>query len=336
MEVGMTGTTVDDTDSEQAVLARRFLHVNLNVRNAERAVQFYEAALGLQVSQRTDSSPFDGEQLGFTGYVTNDCVFMYDWRGPRSGASLELLQWNDPETAGEVYDDPTSPGIHSLVYAVRSAAQAAEALRAAGGTVIAHAQGCFAAPAPAPTVIGQDRDGALVELIEQPADGVEAATLIGMRISCADLDASLQFYTAIGFRLLEAPTTGSYDRTTITPADRGPQARIARVALPEDEPSLVLVLVELPTAAPRGPGYLVANHVGLFRMALRVEGLDAARAIVTGKGMAMRGPYEVELPGTRFDPLRIGFMTDPNGVVVEFVERSASLFRPPRLPRATS
>ncbi len=118
-------------------LARRFLHVCLNIRDFDRSRRFYGDALGLRLAMQTDAARSeDAAVLGIAGPTSSRASFMYDWRGPRSSSALELVEWMDPPTEGRPYDDVSIPGLHAFAVSVPSLKGMSDRIVAAGGTVL--------------------------------------------------------------------------------------------------------------------------------------------------------------------------------------------------------
>jgi catechol 2,3-dioxygenase-like lactoylglutathione lyase family enzyme len=69
-------------------------------------------------------------------------------------------------------------------------------------------------------------------------------------------------------------------------------------------------------------------HQGLYRMAIAVDDVHAAYASLREAGIAKQPPYTFHLPGTPLtDGLTIIFLRDPDGILVELVERPRQFFR---------
>jgi catechol 2,3-dioxygenase-like lactoylglutathione lyase family enzyme len=66
---------------------------------------------------------------------------------------------------------------------------------------------------------------------------------------------------------------------------------------------------------------MAANHRGLFRMAMAVPDVRAAVAAARAAGVDASDATFVPLPGTPLGGLWVSFFRDPDGVMVEFVER---------------
>lgn len=297
--------------------AGRFLHVNLNTRDVDRATAFYEAVAGLDTVMRTKPVPTRGEVFGVEGIVLARAHFLYDHRGPRAAPALELVQWDDPRTYGETYPDPRRPGLHALCLTAPDPQVAAEIAARTGGTVVADAPITIR---PGDGVVVLDPDGVQVEIA--PADGPSA--FAGVRLHCTDLDKTLDWYRKVGFVQLteanevELPGAGFRVPGIV-------RARTAMLALPEDEQFAVCVL-QLLSPEPEGQSYPAGPHVGMFRSALRVENIDPDCANLRAAGVDVVGPKAYNLAGTKVGDMKIAFVTDPDGVLAELIERPAKLF----------
>jgi hypothetical protein len=67
----------------------------------------------------------------------------------------------------------------------------------------------------------------------------------------------------------------------------------------------------------------------MFRSALRVEEIDTDCANLRASGVEVVGPKAYNLAGTKVGDMKIAFVTDPDGVLAELIERPAKLFRRP-------
>ena len=299
--------------------AGRFLHVNLNTRDVDRATAFYEAVAGLDTVMRTKPVPTRGEVFGVEGIVVARAHFLYDHRGPRRSPALELVQWDQPETYGQTYPDPTRPGLHALCLTAPDPTAAAKIAAGSGGTIVADAPTTIR---PGDGVVVLDPDGVQVEIA--PADG--PSTYAGVRLHCTDIDKTIDWYRRIGFvtvaepREVELPGAGFRVPGTV-------RARTARLALPEDGPDFTVSILQLIVPRPAGQSYPAGPHVGMFRSALRVEDITAGCAQLRAAGVDVVGPKAYNLAGTKVGDMKIAFVTDPDGVLHELIERSSKLFR---------
>jgi catechol 2,3-dioxygenase-like lactoylglutathione lyase family enzyme len=312
-----------DKRSGEELVARRFLHVCLNTTLSAPAVAFHRAIADLGVGMATGVQHGAGSVLdiGADGSVPDqpfvaETTFLYDHRGPRVAGALEIVHWMEPATTGETYPVPTRPGLHALSYSVPSVA---EHVGAAGAEVEAELDGGLLRPTERATYV-RDPDGVLVELLEAAAPA--PAESRGIRLSCRDLDATVAWYGSIGFGVVEPPTTVTVAAAALGGDGPDVTVRAARLALAE-EPTFALTVVAHPDA--EGTSWDEPYHRGLYRMALRVENMDAAAAELKRRAVVFEGPKWIPLPGTKIGGMSILFLRDPDGVMVEFVERPTAL-----------
>jgi catechol 2,3-dioxygenase-like lactoylglutathione lyase family enzyme len=307
-----------------ADLARRFLHINVNTVDADRAQTFYADCLGLRMRMRTDPDALsDGDILGLDGKVRCETRFFYDSRGPRTSCAIEVIDWLEPATEPVGQPDSTSPGLAALGFAVADRAATVARVADHGFTVLAtEATGLITG---GPAAIVADPDGVVVE-IGNLADAPDGAVhFAGARITCADLQTSVAMYTRVGFSRTADPAGVTIPRRDLgVAADGDITVHTVVVGLPEDGDSTRLVLAQWDAPTTVRPSKR-PNQQGLYRCALRVENTPAAIAS-TPSDIAVRGPIWCPLPGTPIEGLNIGFMTDPDGVVLEYVERPLSHF----------
>lgn len=301
-------------------LARRFLHVCLNIRDFGASRGFYVDALGLRLAMQTDDRPIDGDVIRYAGKIRTRANFIYDWRGPRSSCALELVEWTDPPIEGQPYDDVTTPGLHAIAIGVPSLRRAETHVTDAGGVVLSrHGRSAFGEER-SPAMLVRDPDGATVEIVEI---NLSATTVLGVRATCSNLGNSLRFYQAAGFGGVSAHLKGEFVWG---------EGKAAMLALPEDEGGFSLCLAESKQVSPDQGSYAIANHSGFTRMALRVDDAQDTCGRLSSQGLSVRGPFPVSLGGTAVEGLQIGTADDPDGILVEFVDRPKSFFRPPPAP----
>ncbi|HEY1966392.1 MAG TPA: VOC family protein [Pseudonocardia sp.] len=302
--------------------AGRFLHVNLNTRDVERATAFYAAVAGLTTVMRTKPVPTRGEVFGVEGIVLARAHFLYDQRGPRRAPALELVQWDEPKTWGSAYPDPTRPGLHALCLTAPDPSAAARIAADTGGTVIAEGPTTIR---PGHGVVVLDPDGVQVEIA--PADG--PSVFAGIRLHCTDLDKTIDWYGKVGFGLVTAPEEVEWPGAGFR-VPGSVRARAATLALPEDRDQFTVRVLQLLDPEPAGASYPAGPHVGMFRSALRVEDIAAGCDRLREAGVDVVGPKAYRLAGTKVGDMKIAFVTDPDGVLAELIERPAKLFGPGR------
>jgi catechol 2,3-dioxygenase-like lactoylglutathione lyase family enzyme len=283
----------------------RLLHCNHNCRDIEAATRFYTELFDLRVVMRSVTQPggVDGRPMGLDGLVETDTRFLYDQRGPRVAAALELVQWFTPPTDGDVYAEANHIGIQALGFFTSDLEDVAQRAPSLGGAVLGR-------PADGTLVI-RDPEGSLVELAA--GDGPPRASYV--RLSCGDLERSLAWYQDLGCIVAGKPREERWPAEVIT-ASMGFEA----------DDTYSIELTEWRDPKPVGTPYPSANHRGLYRMALAVDDVRAAHAAAVQRGCDANDPEYFRLPGTPIEGLWIAFLRDPDGIVVELVERPESSF----------
>jgi catechol 2,3-dioxygenase-like lactoylglutathione lyase family enzyme len=289
---------------DQGLQVTGTLHCNLNVASLAAAVPVYEA-LGLTVKMRSRALDQDSTALGIPRTTASDAWFLYDHRGGRGGPAVELVEWVDPVTAGSAYADPTHVGMWGLGFEVADPAAVGASLLAAG------ASPCEERPASTAASV-TDADGVALELVA--GDG-PSATLRHVRMTCTSIDATARWYEQLGFEVDD-------ERTSPWTRPGGEVVDVCeRPVTLAGPPGLTLRLTQWPApASSRAHGE--ANHRGLFRMAFAVP--DAAAAVAAAREAAVEASDAtwIPLPGTPLGGVWVSFLVDPDGVMVELVERT--------------
>lgn len=297
--------------------ARRVLHVCWCCDDADEVEELLVAGLGLRPVMRTDGRPADGAVLGFAGRTIRSVGdFVTDARGPRVAPMIEIQAWIDPPPRGRPADDPFAVGIRALGVTVADVDATAATVVARGGRLASRDESTGRAVVVEPGGVTLD--------LEPPATSGTPETLLAhLRVTVTDLAASRAFAERLGFVVIGDEPVDDGGRVGAPGPVRG---RRLRLRLAEEPFELHLHAWDQPVARGRHPA--VATHRGLYRVALRVDDLDEALAAVTAAGVTVtRGPVSVPMPGTRLPDLRVAFVTDPDGVPYEFVERPATVFR---------
>jgi len=281
------------------------LHCNLNVSTLAGAVGVYES-LGLRVKMRSRAEGQDASAMGLGDSTTSEAWFLYDARGGRSAPAVELVEWIAPKTSGDAYGHPGAVGMQALGFdvpdvgnAVRAATDQGARLRPGG-------------PAGVGTVI-LDADGVALELSAAP---VESSVLRYARIVCADLERSARWYGLLGFDPIGTKGTISWDHA-------GEAAEIVEQRLSLAGPAPLELRLTAWPSHPAMAAHSRANDRGLFRMALAVPDVRIAVEAARQSGAIEASDASfIPLPGTPLGGLWVSFFRDPDGVMVEYVERS--------------
>ena len=212
-------------------LARRFLHVNLNCVSLDATEGLYAKLLGLSARMRTDPDVAgDGSILGLDSEIYSATTFLYDHRGGRKACALEAIEWRTPPMKPECNTDPVRPGIRSALFTVNDLADTVSGLRDAGYEVSEPITGLVSGTE---TALVVDSDGVVAELTEAPSDQ-PGALFVGVRIAAVDAAATVEFLSAIGFAVLQAPTTVGVAGSQLAPGGGSDEVQcvVARMALP--------------------------------------------------------------------------------------------------------
>ncbi|MGD9701043.1 MAG: VOC family protein [Acidimicrobiia bacterium] len=299
--------------------ARRFLHICYCCADDTEVTSFFVQGLKMRNTMRTTDEYGPGVLLGIDRDVRSIGSFVYDRRGPRTSPAIEVQGWYDPTPVGEPSTDPFEVGIKALGFAVPSVDGAVATLSGMGCTVLADGSSPF--DARHATLL--DPRQVTLELVEDASLDAEATQMHHLRITVGNLDESLPFYEMLGFELVERGDVvdggflGTHDDV---------DGEFARLRLP-DEPFEVR-LIQWNSPAGRGRHYAEPYHAGIFRAALGVDDTRASYEYLTTTGAVFdRPPMEVELSGTPVPDMWITFISDPNGIPYEFVQRPRSVFR---------
>jgi catechol 2,3-dioxygenase-like lactoylglutathione lyase family enzyme len=295
------------------VIAGHVMHLNLNTADLEAERRFYDALLGLHLRMKSGGDGGDWTFHGIAEPVSSMAWFLYDDRGPRSSPALEMIEWRAPATAGSAYPQFVHRGMTSVRFGVPTLDGLAAVAAGAGGTVVG--------PLGADGLLVRDTDGVHLELIRDDSPHApDGPRLLGARIGCADLDASLAWYARLGFEA-SAPA----EEHTLDVAGSPTRFRSATVALPSRTAHFELTQWLDPIADE--PAEARLWYRGMVRMAISVEDLDDAMDALRATGYACPAPQYFDMPGTAIGGLRVLFLSDPDGFTVELVHRPARHFQ---------
>ncbi|MBV7707023.1 VOC family protein [Nocardia nova] len=294
--------------------AHAVMHCNLNTVDQARAEAYYTTLFEIAPRMRSTGKGVDATCMGMPSRTDSETVFLYDRRGPRAAPALELVEWQTPATVAPT-PPPGAPGLTAIGYRVPSLSRIRGHLAESGHDPVEVAGGSMVRGAHRPAVRLRDPDGVVVELVEiehAPSDP-QSALISHERLSCADLSASLRWYSRIGF------------------AARARGEGWISLVLPPD-PTFSLELDQAPTggATPQR----TANTQGLYRIALAVDDVRAAYAALAASGHpGLQQPSFIPMPDVPTGGFTVLFLADPDGVVVELVERPRTEVRRPAEPR---
>jgi catechol 2,3-dioxygenase-like lactoylglutathione lyase family enzyme len=286
------------------------LHLNLNTTDIEAAARFYETVFGLDLKMKSSGDEGDWRFHGIEEPVSSAGWFLYDDRGARTSPAIELVEWYRPVTAGSAYPSLVHRGMTSLRLRVPTLDGLAEAVEAAGGTVVGPL---------GDGLLVRDLDGVHLELLPGTDPAVTGTRIDGSRVGCADLGRSLEWYARLGFAVTAPVSTGSIDVD-------GSSVRLTSVPVALPSGSVTLELTQWLDPVAEDPAHARLWYRGMVRLAVSVEDLDATVAALGAAGLPTPEPHFFALPGTSIGGLRVLFLTDPDGFTVELVHRPASTY----------
>lgn len=299
--------------------AWRFLHVCYSCADAAPVTDFLAQGLALQLKMSTPMERSDGAILGIDGDVESSAAFVYDARGARTSPAIEVQAWADPAVVGKPVSDPAQVGIQALGFSVPDHETAVDRLTGLGGTVV----GGGASPFATRWTTLRDITGVTLDVVGDDSVPAGETRLRHLRITSSDLERSVPWYEGLGFDVIgrEEVKDGSFLGIT-DPVD----ATAVRLRLP-DEP-FEAILTEWRDPAGYGRHVEEPFHAGLYRTAVGVEDTRVAHEAMAAAGWTFdREPMSVELRGTPVPDMWICFLSDPDGVPFEFVQRPRSAFR---------
>ncbi len=290
----------------------RFFHVNVNCTDLARSQAWYTAALGLVAATHTaPESVQSGDAFGLDR-ARWDAWILTGGRGMQAGA-VDLLEWLEPAPVGAPPATAAHNGFQRIGVTVPDLDAALTRVVARGGTVTE--------PAHAVETVGHqlrlahvaDPDGVRVELVEG-----QSAGLSFVAVCCADLDASLAWYDALGFReraRIDSDGVGGAAFGLDSPAS------IREVVLaPAGGGVLSLILVGFEHPPVEFAPARAAHAVGIARAALLVDDLDDACANLHAAGVATVSPPVAMAMGGGLPELRFVCFRGPDGELLELIE----------------
>ncbi len=145
-----------------------------------------------------------------------------------------------------------------------------------------------------------------------------ADSIYGVSVNCTNLERSLEFYKAIGFREVAdigESAGGGLERGLRIPS---PRARGRLLKLGDDHKAINLDLIEWVSPRTEGRAYPRLNHAGITRIALHTTRLQKTYEELKGRGIDFYSEPQV-LQSDTGSSLFVCF-EDPDGTVLELIE----------------
>jgi catechol 2,3-dioxygenase-like lactoylglutathione lyase family enzyme len=289
----------------------RIYHVNINCRGLGRSRAFYEA-LGLKSAVRTaPATTQPGDAFGLAQARWDAWIMSGE---SAAGSVIDLLQWQVPEPVGAPPANIHTQGFQRVGVLVPDLDAAMRAAQQHGGDVwsepVHHTN-----DGPGPDVrlvLGNDPDGVAIELVEV---GGPAVSFIGL--VCADLQRSIDWYASLGFR--EAARFASANDESAHLHIDGPSVfDEVMMTAPGGGMSLMLVGFDTPRVAPAAPR--PANAIGIWRVALLIDDLDAACMGLRQRDIPLLSEPVTMAMGEGLPELRFVCFRGLDGEVIELIE----------------
>lgn len=289
----------------------RVFHCNVNATDLDRSLGFYRDLLGLTPSTRTTpAAPQPGAAFGLPETQWDAWILTGD-RG-YDGVAIDLLEWQVPLPVGSPYPVANHLGFTRLGFVTTDLDGAHRRLHDAGVD-------CFGEPhdvgvAPVRAFVCADPDGMMVELISGDGD-----RLAFVAIGCRDLDRSVAFYEALGFKPLARFAPGPQDGAGLR-LEGDVEWEMAYLDDPRGTGAFALDLVQWNRPAADGEPYATANHTGIYRMALMTDDIEASFAGLEDLGVQCVSPPATLDMGPGLPELRALLFPDPDGTMLELIE----------------
>jgi catechol 2,3-dioxygenase-like lactoylglutathione lyase family enzyme len=298
----------------------RIYHVNSNCSDLERSALFYEA-LGLRRILRTvPSAAQSGEAFGLDE-VAWDAWMMHSEDG-MEGLSLDLLEWKMPAPAGAPAALDGEPGFNRLMITTADLPATIERAIAAGGRLVGGPVEVEAGGERPVLAMVLDPDGVPVQLL-----AAERTSIAQVVINCADLDATLAYYTDVMGLKAQHDVSEMLWTHELFGAPR--DIRVRATILADAGSVFTVALVQWLDPAPVGDIRVrAANELGLFRMAWSTTDCAADESILRAAGSTPFAPTGELSVGDDLPLLEVLFWPGPNGEcleVIEVTDRSGSL-----------
>ena len=298
-----------------AIGVSRVFHLNVNCSNLERSLAFYRDLLGLQTVLRTaPDGPQPGEAFGLDA-AQWDAWILADSRG-LEGVAIDLLEWQVPPPAGKPYETANVPGFGRIAMTTTDIDGVYTRLVDAGFDCYGEPHDVDVEGIPSmKAFVCEDPDGTLIELISGDADRIS----VGI-VNCLDLEQSVEFYEQVlGFKKLAHFGSGMRDGSGLRLGDTI-DWEMAYLDDPRGELQFAVDLVKWHSPTSDGHAYESANHLGIYRMALLTEDIDAAYDELRALGVECVTPPANLTMGPGIPDLRALLFPDPNGAMLELIE----------------
>jgi catechol 2,3-dioxygenase-like lactoylglutathione lyase family enzyme len=292
----------------------RIFHVNVNCSDLTRSRAFYVECCGLLDGVRTTPADVQPGTAFGLDRARWDAWILVGAQGFEGGA-VDLLEWQEPAPVGRPAASLTAAGFQRIgvrVADIRTSLTAAEATGGeAWGDVDVHT---LPNGGEVRIAFVSDPDGTPIELVEGSADGLSFAA-----ITCHDLERSVAFYRALGFRELARFPSSRADGAHLRIDGPVSMVEVLMGAPGGGNVHLMLVGFDQPAVAPGTAR--PANAIGVWRAALVLPALDTAVAALREAGIALLSEPQSMAMGPGLPELRFVCLRGPDDEVIELIEQ---------------
>lgn len=314
------------------------IHFNTQTRDFERTREFYRL---LGYTQGVGNFPktnthLMARSLGMYDLCTYelDSIEVISIPNGRGTTSIDLIQFAVPFNDAPPYDLPNHLGMAYAALGSSDFDSDYATLKAQGVEFLSEPVGDRGEK----FVFMQDPDGVYLKLIEatEPANTSNTLdTVIKIRsmpyigINVSDFDTALNFYQSLGYTNVNMlANQGTLAEGRAYGLDQPFQIRGADVSLPNGDGNTLRIMQWLEPFNDDPPYPAPINHIGIDRIALAVQDLDAAVDALSKQGMTFLSEIAPCCSGSGQDRTGIINVIDPDGIFVELVGPIAQ--RPPQ------
>jgi catechol 2,3-dioxygenase-like lactoylglutathione lyase family enzyme len=295
----------------------RLFHVNVNCAILDRSRRFYTDGLGLAVGAHTaPESAQPGTAFGLDVARWEASILL----GPRGfeGGAIDLLEWHEPRPVGTPPGGLTETGFQRIGIRVPDIDAAAARVDEFDGSLWSDPQ---VHTQPNGTeiriVLASDPDGTAIELVEGGGTALSFVSVV-----CRDLDASLDYYAALGFREVARFATENDDGSHLR--IHGPVEMDEVVLGAPGGGDVLLILVGFRNPKCAAAPARAATALGVWRAAYLVADVDAAVKTLAQHGIETISRPVAMAMGPGLPELRFVCFRGPDAEVIELIEQPST------------
>ncbi|MFN8108891.1 MAG: VOC family protein [Thermoleophilia bacterium] len=305
------------------VHVNRYSHLVINVSDVERAKDFYLATLPLKVIGRTNGPAQAYPGLGirrgrFDGYMLSDGQ-AYPSR------AIHIVEWKDPKPVGVPYETFVHLGIYRTSFLTPDIQAAYDQVVAAGGVPWGKPSNIVITPTEGGVIsFGfKDPDGTTLQYLEDKTV-VGPAVSFHENINVSSLRRSFPFYQdVLGLDYIYRRVASHTQDASVGALGQGVTGQIYFDApffgIRADQRNPI-DLLEWSKPKPVGHPYKSPVNLGIMRLAIEVDDIEAAREKLLQacvKGVGKVEEWDMGDFGTR----KVVIFRDPDGTYLELIQR---------------